>query len=388
MTDITEADFLTVGLLDADGREPYEEHGYARVPIKLRWDPGSFDEVYTNVEAVTFPASTGPWGTVTSFALFIARSTNPFLKSDLSQSQYISCPGATVFFVPRSIRIPRQPLVNRYGDRRWTFPVLEHEQYWRSFDPPTDYHRRDIRYYELEWPRRPPPFDINVGTSRVGSRDLTMRPISDRARAFFSDDWNEPPDALDERTRWFAERIRHSRERLRDEYRRLMDPRAEAEMGRVRELEQAAADSYARHDAAYPPVLTEPYRNFIITGIDEGFTPSHRRWEPEEKDECFSIEPLERAAERKIVVPVPRFWGQLDRALSEPKKAAPTKDMPVVEPTPAGAEELIDWAHAHPDKQAWAGRLSIQKVTRMLKEKAGYGKSWAESDLVALAGGA
>lgn len=395
--DITKADFLTIGLLRADGTEP-DDWDYKRVPIRLRWDPSNFDEVYTNGEEVRFQHAVNGWGRIERAALFAGAARVTCFALTGPMGVY---PSTEAFFAPRSISIPRAALLDRYTDDQATFSSLEKVRVVR------DYHTLSamecVVKYELEWPRRYP-----------NGRPQLEQPLG----------------AAGYSNKWFDGDLRVELEKKqRDLERKFGNPDAIRGLAAARAIREQEALYAKAHEGALlqaeldlrmrgvggPLGTSSATREAWKTGplIEGGqLTPqkimemaralADRTVFSVEKYPNGPIEPTRPAhpkvdklsgralgkppEERKIVVPVPRFWGQLDQALNAHKKPPPPKDMPTVEATPAGAEELIDWARSHEDKAAWAEKLSIPRVCRMLKEMTSYGKTWAESDLCALAG--
>jgi hypothetical protein len=341
--------------------------------------------VYVNVDRVLFPMSPCGWGRLVGFGIFAGNAR--IASAPLRVPALVPTAGYYVAFEARTVRLPRADLVNRYGDRRRTF-VSYGNDHRLPFEGvglrPRDL---DCTTYDLEWPRRP---------RREDSGELFG---IDKAQEFareYQGEWK--PRGYDQAAREYWDRgPRLAYEELRraiitgdfSQFDALSRDVANG-MAMARALEalrtakDAAVDreAYFRKRALFLDELRKKTGTEIkITASQKEIIDAlHRRQGAIEPQK-----PAQKPEERKIVVPVPRFWGQLDQALNAPKKAAPPKEMPTVDPTPAGAEELIDWARAHEDKAAWAEKLSIPRVTRMLKEMSGYGKVWRESDLVALA---
>lgn len=378
---ITDENVLSVGLVDQDGHEP-DDPMYARQPIALRWDPSSDEEVFVNVEAVTFPPATRRWKAV-SAVLCVNRTNVLLLEIPIGLGGLVVDANMHTCFHARHLSFRRDALVNKYGDYRLHLAITEKR--------PVGAHENRLVNDELiiEWPRRPRrnkelrgqvlEFDVVTESAYAGGFPLNPpaepvgnNPLSDLYKRRYGDyvpiaeqdrirerqlaaiaDLQRQRQALEDRERFLAAR-----------YERAPSPPMHDLFGVDRASEHANPWQSAVH-APYGELI--PGRKLTITNIEPEKAPA-------------------KPAERRIVVPVPRFWGQLNQALNEPKKAEPPKEMPVVEPTPAGAEELIDWARADESRAAWAEKLSIPRVTRMLKEKTSYGKTWSESDLVALAG--
>jgi hypothetical protein len=383
--EITEADFLTIGVMCEDGNEPDEFEGYKRARVRLRWDPSSDEEVYVNVDRVLFPMSPCGWGRLVGFGIFAGNAR--IASAPLRVPALVPTAGYYVAFEARTVRLPRADLVNRYGDRRRTF-VSYGNDHRLPFEGvglrPRDL---DCTTYDLEWPRRPRREDSGElfgidkaqefareyqGEWKTRGYDQAAREYWDRGprlayeelrRAIITGDFSQ----FDALNRDVANGMAMARalEALDRGEGKPLDAAERWIAGTLSDKLHAAAMEYAMEEALKRRRVAEGRQHIGPIPLPK---------------------PVSKPEERKIVVPVPRFWGQLDQALNAPKKAAPPKEMPTVEPTPAGAEELIDWARAHEDKVAWAEKLSIPRVTRMLKEMSNYGKRWAESDLVALAG--
>lgn len=401
--DITKTDFLTIGLLRADGTEP-DGWDYNRAPIRLRWDPSNFDEVYTNVEEVRFQHAVSNWGRVERGALFAGSARVTCFAVTSPMGVYSS---TEAFFAPRALNIPRAALLDRYADDRAAFSSLEKVHVVR------DRHvlsaMECIVKYELEWPRRYP-----------NGRPQLEQPLRP---AGYSNEWHDGDLRAElEKKQRDADAIRglaaarairdqealyaQAREGARQQAEFDVRMRAGGPLGigsatheawkagplveggqltrqKVMEMARVLADKDLSSGDEYIRKLggVEPWKPTQPPGVEPATRPAHSR-----VDKLSGRALGKPPEERKIVVPVPHFWGQLDQALNAHKKPPPPKDMPTVEATPAGAEELIDWARSHEDKVAWAEKLSIPRVTRLLKEKSNYGKTWSESDLVALAG--
>lgn len=119
-TTYTASGTLYVGLLtgsapaesDSSFNEPPTASGYARVAVtnnKTNWSTAS--QVSTsgslhNQTTITFPAATGPWGTVTYFGLFegSGASANPLCLSALTTNKTIDT-GDTASFASGSLVI-------------------------------------------------------------------------------------------------------------------------------------------------------------------------------------------------------------------------------------------------------------------------------------------
>lgn len=406
---ITDENVLSVGLVDENGHEP-DDPMYARQPIALRWDPSNDEEVFVNVDKVMFPYATQQYR-VSGVRVHVNRTNVHLLDVPLADGPFVACAGIGFDLEPRSLSFRRDALVNKYGDYRLHLAITEKR--------PVGAHENRLVNDELilEWPRRPkrqkdlvwekghiydklasPPGEPARGESVNNPlADLYKRRYADymphelveKARALAREQVAQDEalrEAQARMNRALAEKLeRHgrptgelfgidaapglrpwqarplTREKVMEAFERLrgIDVKADESMPK----NQAEIRAYS-DQAPYGELI--PGRKITITNIGSEKT---------------------KPAERKIVIPVPRFWGQLDEALSAPKKAVPPKEMPVVEPTPAGAEELIDWARADESRAAWAEKLSIPRVTRMLKEMTSYGKTWSESDLCALAGG-
>lgn len=411
---ITDENVLSVGLVDELGNEP-DDPMYARQPIALRWDPSNDEEVFVNVQTITFPQCTRSWK-ILAARVFVNRTNVHLLDINVHGAPWGFNTGDVMGFAARELSFRRDALVNKFGDYRLHLAVTEKRPVNRSED------RLINDELILEWPRRQRRQAVRELLDReypceymgVPSRgepagnpllDLYKRrygdyvPIAEQDRMIA--DQLAQKEALERANRAFEERNRF----------------LAAQAERVGGINAATGELFGITNAqdANPwkmPLTNTPLTKGNImealkrtTGIDVKTDESMPKNQAEIRaysDQApygelipgrklvitnIGAEQKPKPAERKIVVPVPRFWGQLDQALNEPKKAAPPKEMPVVEPTPAGAEELIDWARADESRAAWAEKLSIPRVTRMLKEMTSYGKTWSESDLCALAGG-
>lgn len=92
-------------LADSGGSEP-AGGGYARVAVASSgWDPGSGREI-VNTAAITFPAPTGDWGTITQAKLFDAATAGTELGAgDLTEPVEVLSGGTTPEFIAGSVHI-------------------------------------------------------------------------------------------------------------------------------------------------------------------------------------------------------------------------------------------------------------------------------------------
>lgn len=101
---------FTTATDDASGGTEVSGNNYARVAISAAsgsWAASSGGNgVTSNVSAVTFPTSTGSWGTVTHWALYDASSGgNRWIHGALTSSQAITASGITASFSAGQISI-------------------------------------------------------------------------------------------------------------------------------------------------------------------------------------------------------------------------------------------------------------------------------------------
>ncbi len=96
---------LYVALADSGGTEP-SSGGYARVQTApADWNTAAALEI-TNANAVTLPAPTGDWGTMTQAKLFVAASGGTAVASgDLTEPIEVLSGGTTPEFVAGSIHV-------------------------------------------------------------------------------------------------------------------------------------------------------------------------------------------------------------------------------------------------------------------------------------------
>lgn len=406
---ITDENVLSVGLVDENGHEP-DDPMYARQPIALRWDPSNDEEVFVNVEEVVFPRTSRRWHAV-SAVLCVNRTNVLLLDIPIGQGGMTVDVTGQAYFSPRHLSFRRDALVNKYGDYRLHLAITEKR--------PVGMHENRLVNDELilEWPRRPKRnrevvgYDCEFQTAFPAELpEKGNNPLADLYRQRYGD---YMPRELVEKTRRLAKEQAMEDAALREAKRRMDEALAEKlerhgsrPTGELFGVD-AAAGAPPWQSAIPTPLTKEKLREAFkkvmgIPIVSDETMPKNQAEIRAYSDQApygelipgrklvitnIGAEQKPKPAERKIIVPVPRFWGQLDQALNAPKKAAPPKEMPVVEPTPAGAEELIDWARADESRAAWAEKLSIPRVTRMLKEMTSYGKTWSESDLVALSGG-
>jgi len=404
---ITDENVLSVGLVDENGHEP-DDPMYARQPIALRWDPSNDEEVFVNVDKAMFPYATQQYR-VSGVRVHVNRTNVHLLDVPLADGPFVACAGIGFDLEPRSLSFRRDALVNKFGDYRLHLAVTEKK-------PLASESSRLINdELILEWPRRQKRQKDLVWEEMALPRGEPSRgepannPLADLYRQRYAD---YLPHELVEKARVLGKQQLAQDEALREAQRRMDEALAEKLERRARPtgelfgIDRASDHANPWQTAVGGPLTKEKFIESFkrAMGIDLKTDESMPKNQaeiraysdqspygeliPSRKVTITGIGPEKaKPAERKIVVPVPRFWGQLDQALNEPKKLAPPKEMPVVEPTPAGAEELIDWARADESRAAWAEKLSIPRVTRMLKEMTSYGKTWSESDLCALAGG-
>lgn len=408
---ITEENVLSVGVVDELGQEP-DDPMYARQPIQLRWDPSNDEEVFVNVESVSFPACTRNWRVAA--ARICVNRTNVHLLDVPVHGILGFLSGDVLGFGAREVSFRRDALVNKYGDYRLHLAVTEKR-------PCKTEDRLINDELILEWPRRPKRAKVVMESNptrgwsdeweRLHETRGTPNPLSDLFQQRYGD---YVPN---------AERVRQQQDMLAQcdaaaRAKRGLEERNRflaAQQERVAARNGAPTGELFGVDAAkqFPDWMTSTAkpltREQITRGLKElmGIPPSAApdaargmqeagTWTEERGGMVYrkgdmeawhpKVEPREqKKPERKIVVPVPRFWGQLDQVLNGSKKPEPSKEMPRPDPTPAGAEELIDWLRLHDDKP-WAERLSIPRVTRFLKEASQYCRTWTEAELEQLAG--
>lgn len=111
----TKPSVLAVGLFtaaptDAGGGTEVSGGSYARVsvnPLDANWSaPDATGGVTANVSAVTFPAPTANWGTVTHFAIFDATTAgNMLVYGALTASRIINNGDAAPSFAPGALTV-------------------------------------------------------------------------------------------------------------------------------------------------------------------------------------------------------------------------------------------------------------------------------------------
>jgi len=385
--EITEADFFTLGLECEDGKPP-QDPTYKPRRVKLRWDPSSDDQIYTNDNVCEWTASRA-WGTVARMVLLIGE--DEFFKLELGYRQPVSAAGVTISAFPRSLKLPRNDLMTKYGDVEIPVmvPVVRKLLQDTFIDDPEPYFRAEF----LSWPKRGLPRTKNVALSPSEAWNAAIReqsqpgwkpsqPTKDDLLRQLSCQWKpekfDKPDGSE-----LGREIIYSGA--------LVGPSPLDGIGRIFKERYGQYTTRVHIPPALPNAMQVGSKDITFnpgSGHDFQFGWSDSWDDPGQAESIDPPQPSKRCKpvivkpEGRIIVP--SYWKQLERAAQAEKREA-SATMPEVDPTPAGAEELIDWLRAD-ESRGWASKLSIPKVTRFLKERASFGKSWSEHDFRVLAG--
>ena len=381
MTDFTESRDLYLGLFNDKGVEPRQAPYYRRRQIAMRWDRDSDEEVYTNVGIVQFSALAQDAGTATHLGLFAGEYEQACLIVcvPLKVSQLVIS-GCTMAVKPGDLRVRRAELVELHGGTHVSFPVYR-DVSLTDYQMRMGVHNRSLfTTIDLEFKPRPV----------AAERPRVLDDLAENARAMDAVAGTSNPlaDLFKQRYGNYAGPAKI----VPDSYVKPgnmyglpngefhVSPQDFATMADKCGIDPATKAQWVgsvREKLDGSPLSRESLREFAENLAKNAYDKILK-----DKGIIFPpTTPPVTAPERKVIVQVPKFWGQLSDAMQQPREAKPLAEtMPQVEASPAGAEELIDWLRAQPD-HGWAERLSIPRVTRMLKEREQFGMAYCEKDV-------